>query len=394
MSIYGNMLRICAQAFTVAGVLLTAPGSLGQGQTPGQDPGFEVAEIRFGIIEPPVVAQRDITVGFPPSPRDSTSLPLEASGVAWLDGQLLIVSDRHDHSLFTCPVNLQTMEIGPPRQQAIVENVQELLFDMESVASLRHPDGTWTVYVMSSLSNEPSGDPLPKRQHLARLRFSDPDALAGTRPVVLSASAVREVLEKSHFEIAGVEPYRTYFAEASGEDKNTVRWGNVEGTTLTYNGQNMLCGMRNPLYQNQAIVFVLSNLDRAVSDRNPHAMSVTDLFLLDLDGRGITGMDWDNVTNGYLISAARSNGPWLNKDQPFPPTFLDSALYWWSGHKQDHPILFAKAPDMTIEGICRLGMTDYIAVVSDEADKSESRTESQSVVTILYFTGLTSSPMP
>ena len=43
---------------------------------------------------------------------------------------------------------------------------------------------------------------------------------------------------------------------------------------------------------------------------------------------------------------------------------------------------------MKIEAICRLGDTGFIAVGSDEGDVSEGREQRQSVLTILYFTGL------
>jgi len=357
-----------------------------EGETPSVS--LEVAEVRFGVVEPPVVAQKDITLRFPTTRGDTTPMPLECSGLAWLGDRLLLSSDQHEHSLFTCKVDLQTMHIDDPQQHIVILNEQDLLMDAESIALRHHLDNSWTAYVTCSLSNDPAGQRLPKRQHMARFRFSDPTNFLENRPIVLDASQVRTYLDEVHFEAIGVKPYRTYYANADGKDKNTYRWGDVEGVTLTYDGQRMVCGMRNPLYGGQALVFIISNVDWAFQKRNPSMLEVTDLFTLDLGGRGISGMDWDHVTGGYLITAAKSNGPWMDRDQPFPPTFLDSALFWWSGRKDDKPILFARMPDMTIEGVCRLGMERYIAIVSDEGDISESRTERQSVVTILDFTGL------
>jgi hypothetical protein len=43
---------------------------------------------------------------------------------------------------------------------------------------------------------------------------------------------------------------------------------------------------------------------------------------------------------------------------------------------------------MKLEAICRLGNTNFIAIGSDEGDVSEGREQRQSVLTILYFTGL------
>ncbi|HSV27228.1 MAG TPA: hypothetical protein VLH60_04985, partial [Sedimentisphaerales bacterium] len=76
------------------------------------------------------------------------------------------------------------------------------------------------------------------------------------------------------------------------------------------------------------------------------------------------------------------------EDQPWPPNELDSALFWWSGRKNEAPILIATFPDMKIESVCRLGETHFIAVGSDEADISEGRTrQQQSILTIMHFTG-------
>jgi hypothetical protein len=72
-----------------------------------------------------------------------------------------------------------------------------------------------------------------------------------------------------------------------------------------------------------------------------------------------------------------------------PPNELDSALFWWSGRKGEAPILIATFPDMKIEAVCRLGDSRFVAVVSDERDVSEGRDKTaQSVLTILYFTGI------
>jgi hypothetical protein len=43
---------------------------------------------------------------------------------------------------------------------------------------------------------------------------------------------------------------------------------------------------------------------------------------------------------------------------------------------------------MTVEAVCRLGPTRFIAVGTDEGDISEGRVQQQSVITIMYFTGI------
>ena len=146
--------------------------------------------------------------------------------------------------------------------------------------------------------------------------------------------------------------------------------------------------MRNPLHGGSAIVFALEGVDEAFLAKDSTRFKLVDLFLLDLGERGISDLCWDHVTKGYLIAAAKSNGPKLDNDQPFPPNTLDSAVFWWSGRKKEKPILFAKMPDMKVEAVCRLGESGFIAIGSDEGDVSEGRAARQSILTIMDFRGL------
>lgn len=350
-------------------------------------PRLPVAEIRFGVIEPPVVAQRDITVRAPTSNQQLTLKPLECSGIAWLDGGLVLSSDRHGHVVFTCAVDLNAMTIALPVPHVVIRNEQELLDDAESITVRTGRGKPPTVYVLCSLSNDRGALPLPKRRHMLRFVAGGPAPLAAREATVLDAGTLRRALHE-HLKAVGVGFYRTYYAEFPGPEKNTYRWGNVEGMTFTPDGSRLLCGMRNPLLDGAALMFAVEGVERAFQARDSSQMKVTDLYALDLGRRGVSDLFWDPRTRGYLIAAAKSNGPRLDKDQPFPPNTLDSALFWWSGRKSERPVLFAKAPDMKIEAICRLGDSRFIAICSDEGDVSESREQRQSVLTIIDFTGL------
>jgi hypothetical protein len=350
-------------------------------------PEAHIAVIHFEVVEPPVVAQRDITVRAPTSNQQLEEKPLECSGMIWLDGRLVLSSDRHGHVLFVCPVDMDTMTIGRPEPQVIIRNEQELLEDAEGITVRRTPDGKLTAYVMCSLSHASNAMALPKRSHMLRCDIEQTDPLIVGRPTVVDASSVRVSIDE-HFKDIRVEPYKTYFAEQSGPDKNTYRWGNVEGITFTPDGSTLLCGMRNPLLGNMAMVFALRGVDEAFTNYDAKGMKLTDLFTLDLGARGVSDMCWDPVTKGYLIAAGKSNGPKVHRDQPFPPNTLDCALFWWSGRKGEKPICFARMPDMKIEAVCRLGSSRFIAVCSDEGDVSEGRPVCQSVLTILDFRGV------
>jgi hypothetical protein len=366
-------------------ILCSVPALGGETQ-----PAQPVYEIHFGIIEPPVVAQKDITVGAPTSNRQKEEKPLECSGLAWLNGTLLIASDRHEHLIFSCPVDLNTMTFDTPQPCVVIPNERDLVQDAESL-TVRESNGRFNLYMMSSLSNAPNAQPLPQRRQMlwGLVKQSSPFELEHS--AVIPVGTIRQQVEAC-FEKIKVQPYSTYFIDYPGENKNTYRWGNVEGMTFTPSGQSLLCGMRNPLFDRAAILFVVSGMVRTNVLSQTESLEVTDFFLLDLEDRGVSDLAWDPVTQGYLITAAKSGGPRRDSDQAFPPTSLDSALFWWNGHKTDKPILVARIPDMTIEAVCRLGTSRYIVLGSDEGDVSEGRTARQSILTVLEFTGIQRGP--
>jgi hypothetical protein len=315
------------------------------------------------------------------------SAALECSGMAWVDGSLWLASDRHSHSVFTAAIDLDQMTIKDPAPIVVIRNEQDLLEDGESMTVKPGPNGASVVYMLSSLSNERSEMALPKRQHMFRFSLLPTDPLRVAHSSVIGMHPARETIS-TYFEQASIEPYRTYYQEFSGPNKNTYRWGNVEGMAFTPDGSSLLCGMRNPMEDGNAIFFVLQGVDEALDAQDPGRLKVTDMFTLPLGRRGVSDLCWDPVTKGYLITAATCNGPRLSDDQPWPPNELDSVLFWWSGRKSEKPVLFASFPDMKIEAVCRLGTSKYIAVGSDEADVSEGRTRtSQSILTVIYFTG-------
>lgn len=367
-------------------VLLT---ELGTAVAQGRDAlAGTVAEIRFGVVEPPVVAQRDITVRAAVSNQQLEEKPLECSGLAWAGEHLLISSDRHSHIIFVCPVDLDRMIIGTPAPHVLIRNEQQLFEDAECITVRRDAEGVLTVYLTCSLSNDADEQALPKRRHMLRFKLHNTASISTGHPAVLDGSSVRDSIG-AYFDVAGIDAYRAFNPTFSGPDKNTYRWGNVEGMCFAPSELGALLGMRNPLLGRYALLVAIEGFSTAFDERNVDELHLTDMFALDLVDRGISDLCWDPLTRGYLIAAAKSNGPKLNKDQPYPPNTLDSTLFWWSGRKSESPVLFARLPDMKVEAICRLGPTSFIAVGSDEGDVSEGRTQQQqSVITIMYFTGI------
>ncbi|QNN21948.1 hypothetical protein HED60_06580 [Planctomycetales bacterium ZRK34] len=370
--------------YSLAGVTVCAQEST-NADSARPSGGADVAVVRFGVIEPPVVSQADITVRAAVSNQNPEVRPLECSGLDWCDGHLIMTSDRHGHVVFVSRIDEQTMTFSTPEPRVVIANEQQLLDDAEAIA-MRHLGSRCVAYVMCSMSNDKDGMPLPKRRHMLRFDFTDPTKIDTFNNIVINLTPVREMLRKQLAK-AGVKPYLTYNAAARA---NTYRWANTEAIAVAPGTESLklLCGMRNPLHNDRAIMYVLAEVDEALDHRDAGAIQVVDLFSLDLGGRGVSGLNWDPVTRGYLIAAGKSNGPKLDENVAFPPNSLDCALFWWSGVKSEEPILFAKAPDMKIEAITRLGESRYIAIASDEGDVSEGRPERQSVLTIMEFTGV------
>lgn len=385
--------RIRRVATLVLSITICATGMSGSvWADPNGSGEFEPTVVRFGTIDPPVVVQRDITVDAPAVPYKRDAVPIECSGIAWIGDRLLMTSDRHEHLVFTCAVDTKTMRIGLPKPVEVIRNQQNLLDDAEAIAVRPSGGGgpMMFAYAMCSLSNDKDAVPLAQRRHLLWFVFDPLETpLKPRRPRVIDAGTIRQQIN-SHFIKMGVHVYHTFNTDV---DRNTYRWGNVEGMAMVPRSlgtgpdpksMTVLFGMRNPLIHNQAVVAAVLMPVELGADQT----RVDDLFVLDLGGRGIADICWDPVTRGYLIVGARSNGPKLGPDQPFPPNSLDAALFWWSGRKTERPIRFADVPDMKIEAVCRIGNEPYIAFVSDEGDVSEGRAARQSVLTVMHFIGV------
>ena len=213
------------------------------------------------MIDPPVVAQRDVTVRARTSnhPIDPTPQPLECSGVVWVGGRLLMSSDRHAHALFSVEVDPARAVIGTPEPELVIRNEKNLLRDIEAVTTRRGPDGVPRVYIITSLSHDPTGEPDVNRRRWARL----PVDAAGLPDVAdvrtFDAEPLREAIA-SHFDALGVAHYGAYTPSA---DRNTDRWGNVEGIAFAPNGDTALLAFRNPQARGDALLVEVAGLDAA-----------------------------------------------------------------------------------------------------------------------------------
>ena len=375
--------RTLSDSTVRAAIFLTlgvASATLGQGDR-------APLEVWYGAIDPPVVAQRDVTIREMTSihPLDPEPQPLEISGMITVVDRIILTSDRHSHVVFSLAVDLQSsaVMIGLPEPTRLVDTERRLIDDAECITTRRRASGEHEGLIFCSLSNDPGGERRFKRQHIARFTVLPDGRITTDRVQVMSADSVRDALA-SHFDALGVSPYVSFDSERNA---NTLRWGNVEGIAWTPDGATLLCAMRSPMADGDAIFFALSGVSAAFDSDDPTQMRVIDLFRLNLGGRGASDLAWDAVSGGYLITAALSNGPKTDPNQIYPLENLDAALFWWSGDKSKQPVLVAKFPDLNVEAVTRIGDGPYIALGSDEGDVSEGRRGRQSALTIMHFLG-------
>ena len=96
---------------------------------------------------------------------------------------------------------------------------------------------------------------------------------------------------------------------------------NIEGLTVTKDGNALLIGMRNPLVDGRAILSELDGFD-AFLNGDPSRLSVGKLMLVDLHDRGIRDIVWSPAHQSYLVAAGQAD------DNDQGPGF---ALFKWDG---------------------------------------------------------------
>ena len=135
---------------------------------------------------------------------------------------------------------------------------------------------------------------------------------------------------------------------------------NIEGLSLTSDGQSLLIAFRNPRPQNKALIITLKNPDSVILHKEKAIFATP--ILLDFGGLGIRSIEYSSYLSAYLIMA----GP---GDEP-----KKFALYQWSGRPNDQPIVlkghefFSKLSKYTPEAIVVYPDRKDFQILSDDGD--------------------------
>ena len=136
---------------------------------------------------------------------------------------------------------------------------------------------------------------------------------------------------------------------------------NIEGLSISRDGNALLLGLRSPLVQGKAMIIPVNNavaaLGLASSDPQP-AQTATPM-LLDLGGRGIRSLEWDPAAKRYwIVAGAAGEG-----SEPF-------GIYTWTGEPgaAPEPVITdsaRKCLTLEPEGIAPVGDGQRAFIVGD-----------------------------
>jgi hypothetical protein len=135
---------------------------------------------------------------------------------------------------------------------------------------------------------------------------------------------------------------------------------NIEGLSLSADGESLWIGFRNPLPGNKVLIVVLQN-PRAVIFKQEDPV-FADPVLLSFGGLGIRSIEYHPYLSAYLIIAG-------SEDNQRPPL-----LYRWTGRREDSPeimkesAIFKEWVDFNPEAFFIYPGTTGIQLLSDDGD--------------------------
>lgn len=268
----------------------------------------------------------------------------EPSGVIQTSaGEVLIVEDEGTHPLFTSPITptADGFTLDPLRIAAKPFTA----LDFEGIAEGKDRG----IFLITSHSANRKGKRKKNRQHLVKL--------------YLKNQQISEMQSFDHL----LDPIQQHLKKTLLLNDKTAKKLNIEGLAFTAAKNELLIGLRAPLYGGRAIVVKLVNPYAIFSSGQAPLFSEQPL-LLDLRGAGIRAIDYDKHQERYLLA-----GEVLNSKGKF-----HSRVWSWDGTAGTTPteLRLPKIKGIkNIEGITSVtrGKSHFLLLVCDNGDKAEKR---------------------
>ena len=274
--------------------------------------------------------------------RDGTC---DASAVAMLDPQRIIVASDEDNIL-------RVYKIGEPGGP-----IEELHLDKFLMTEKKNPEadieaaarGGDRIYFITSHGCNRAGEQRPGRHRFFAIDVKGPK---GEPKLTTTGKAYQHLLDA-----LTADPQLTKYDFKNGVKLSPEKTGalNIEGLTAMPDGGVMI-GFRSPLHEGKAILLPMTNPDKVIDGKKPTFAAPIEL---DLEGRGIRGIEYWSTRKKYVILA----GAATDEDESF-------AIYLWSGAADEAPTpIEIDFGDLHPESVAIDDDTGTLLIVSDDGSR-------------------------
>lgn len=260
------------------------------------------------------------------------------------DGRILIVEDEAKHAFGLLQLQSDgTPQVDEAADSRLMASFDRKLNDLEALAI----DSDGYIYAGTSHSTNNKGKRKPKRERLVRFKIVD-----GKASETSYFESLRDRLTTSDKLQQLIKAHNGSHADFEATD--------IEG--MVFDPQDkLLLGFKEPLVDGKSLVVSIANpTEMFIRQADP---VFDNIFLLDMQGGGIRGMEYDAHTNSYLLLNEVENAEGKNKSQ----------LWRWSGRadsapRRITPPAFAQMKNVEAVGSVDIdGRTNYL-FLSDEGD--------------------------
>ncbi|KAA3598438.1 MAG: DUF3616 domain-containing protein [Calditrichaeota bacterium] len=279
----------------------------------------------------------------------------EPSAITQLkDGRFLVIEDEKEHSL-----NIVSLNTNQRFSSQSIESENLPFKEMRRLDDLEGLDIDKNGFIFAITSHSRSGKGKVKRNREKFLRFNFNENQIENASVVLDL--------KKHL----IQNQNILIEAAEIEDVKNDGGLNIEGLAFDAKKEKLLVGYRSPLSNSKAIISTIENPTEIFTLGEQPKISPK-LQLLDLQGEGIRGMNFDQKLGGFLIIS----GPVAKLKVPFK-------LWFWNQKDAPKPVKIRNLKSLEhSEGItsAKIDGKEFLVIVSDDGDSKDKKGGSYLIV--------------
>ncbi|MDO5102041.1 MAG: DUF3616 domain-containing protein [Lautropia sp.] len=276
----------------------------------------------------------------------------EPSGVAPLpDGRILVVEDEAKQAFALLKFEKDgTPSTNAEANQKLISSFERKMNDLEAVTM---DDQGW-LYAITSHADTKKGERKAAREQL--VRFKLPEGVAteqqyhdGLRDVLASSEELKKLIQDQ------------------GASNVHLSNPDIEGLAFDPKTRQLVLGFSKPVIDGKSLIVTISNPEAMFAQQAAPAFSAA--YLLDLQGGGIRGIDFDAAHQRYLLLNEVEDANGKNRSQ----------LWQWDGKARSAPAkitppTFAKMKNIEAIGLIDAGNSPEYLFLSDEGNVKKERT--------------------